>query len=69
MATRDDEARKGAIIQAEIDGCHEAIRLNWLEKERSDPLQVERQAIRANVARLVRTPAGLLPKSESSANS
>jgi hypothetical protein len=61
MATTDTEARNRTIIQGEIDGLHEAIRLNWLEMERLDLLQVERQVIRAKVAGLVQTLAGLLP--------
>jgi len=60
----DKEAHKRTVIQGEIDGLHEAIRLNWLAMERLDLLQIERLAIRANVARLVQTLAGLLSASD-----
>ena len=47
-------------IQAEIDGVREAIRLKWQEMERSTLSRVDRNAIRANVARLVQTLQVLL---------
>lgn len=64
MATLDADAHERNQIRAEIDGFREAIRLNWLEMEQLDLLQVERQAIRATVAGLVQTVAGLLAKLE-----
>jgi hypothetical protein len=62
MATSETADVKRTVAQGEIDGLHEAIRLNWLAMERSNLTHVERQAIRANVARLVQTLAELLPK-------
>ena len=58
MPARDLDARER--IQSEIDGIREAIRLNWHEMEHLPLSQVDRRAIRANVAGLVQTLAGLL---------
>ena len=51
-------------LEAEIAGVREAIRLNWLEMERPDLMQIERQVIRANVAGIVQRIAGLLREPE-----
>jgi hypothetical protein len=53
-------ARNPAALQAEVDGIREAIRLNWLELDRSELSRTDRRAIRANVARLDRILIGLL---------
>jgi hypothetical protein len=58
-------AREGSALQLEIDGIREAIRLNWMEMEYSFPSEVERQAIRANVQRLVQTLMELLALAKS----
>jgi len=61
---RNSDALKRSAIQLEIDGVREAIRLNWLEMGHSTLSQVDRQAIRVNVARLVQILAGLLAQSD-----
>lgn len=53
-----------SALAAEMDGVREAIRLNWLDLERSDMSSFERQAIRANVAELVQLLAGLIRQCE-----
>jgi len=65
MAATDSDACKRVAIQVEIDSIRDAIRLNWLEMEYSTLSQVERHAIRTNVARLVQTLKTLvhLPRS------
>lgn len=40
-------------IQHEMDGIREAIRLNWLEMEHTAATLIERNAIRANIERLL----------------
>ncbi len=63
MAAINSHARKRTVAELEIDGVREAIRLNWLELERSTLSEVDRRAIRANVAHLVQTLAQLLAQS------
>jgi hypothetical protein len=64
MAARKSHARERSAIDLEIDGVREAIRLNWLEIERSTLSQFERRAIRSNVAHLTQKLAALLAQSE-----
>jgi hypothetical protein len=65
MAARDSHARTRTAIQLEIDGIREAIRLNWNEIERSTLSEVDRRAIRANVAHLTQILGRLLAQSVS----
>ena len=52
-----------SLLRAEIDGYREAIRLNWVDMETLELTQIERQAIRANVSRLVQLLAALSERS------
>jgi len=56
MATRYFETFNSSERRSnlhEMDGIREAIRLNWLEMEYSAVSLVERNAIRANIERLL----------------
>ena len=59
--------RTPSPLEAEIDGYREAIRLNWVDMETLELTHVERQAIRANVSRLVHLLAALNLQARSSA--